>query len=143
MCSHRFQISYILIKKQNRDKYIYTYTYPYAYPYAYTMIDINQIEKNGKYYIKLNIPYIDYGPQSNCGYHELRIKVLNIKHRKEPYAFDYVTIQVLESSKDTISECGRNSITIPMHWIKEIETLSQILQTKTIDDMVFLIEQYV
>ena len=107
------------------------------------MVQLDDLKKDGKYYATLNIPYLLVGPYRDCGVHNLRIQVLKLKPSEYEYMPDYVTIQVMESSKDVISECGRNPITVPIFWIKKIETLHNIMNTKTIDDMIYLIDQYV
>jgi len=107
------------------------------------MVKLDDLKKDAKYYAKLDIPFLLYGPYRPCGVHNVRIQVLKFKPSKYEYIPDYVTIQVLESSKDILSECGRNPVTIPVDWIIEIESLSNILDTKTIDDMIYMIDQYV
>ena len=107
------------------------------------MVKLDDLKTDRKYYAILNIPYLLYGPYQDCGIHSVRIKVLKLKPREYEYMPDYVTIQLLESSKNVLSECGRNPITVPTGWIKKIETLHKIMNTKTIDDVIYLIEQYV
>ena len=107
------------------------------------MVLLNELNTNAKYYAKLDIPFLLYGPYRPSGVYNIRIQVLKLKPSKYEYISDYVTIKVLESSKDILSECGRNPVTIPIDWIVEVESLSNILDTKTIDDMIYTIEQYV
>ena len=107
------------------------------------MVKLDGLKKNAKYYAKLDIPFLLHGPYRPGGLYNIRIQVLKLKPSQYEYMPDYVTIQILESSKDVLSECGSNPITIPVDWIMEIESLSNILDTKTIDDMIYTIEQYV
>jgi hypothetical protein len=57
---------------------------------------------------------------------------------------DYITIQVTESGKDTghLFLSSRSPITIPLKWIIHAESLQTILDTKTIDDVIYTIDQY-
>jgi len=107
------------------------------------MVQLDDLKKDGKYYATLDMPSLLYGPYRDCGMHNVRIQVLKLKPSEYEYMPDYVTIQLLESGKNVLSECGRNPITIPLCWIKKIETLHKIMNTKTIDDVIYLIEQYV
>lgn len=107
------------------------------------MVKLDELKKMEKYYVTVDIPYTLNCPYRDCGMYNLRIQVLKLKPSVHENIPDYVTIQVLESSKEGLSEYGRNLITIPVDWIKNIETLHHIINTKSIDDMIYLIEQYV
>jgi len=99
-----------------------------------------ELEKNMKYFVTLNVPNSCYGPLRKCGVYYLRIKVLNIK--PGPFT-DYITFETLESSKETLSECKYNPITVPANWIIHAETLHKILDKLLIDDVIYLINTYV
>lgn len=98
---------------------------------------LTKLEKNKKYFATVNIPDCFNG---NSTLHSLRFIVLNIK--KNTYT-DYITIQVLQTTKDTISVCGYNPITIPIYWITQIQSLNNILDKILIDDIIYLIDQYI
>ena len=99
-----------------------------------------QLEKNIKYFVTLNVPNSFGGPSRKCGVYYLRIKVLNIK--PGPFT-DYITFETLESSKETLSECKYNPITVPANWIIHAETLHTILDKLLIDDVIYMINTYV
>lgn len=98
------------------------------------MICVSDFQIDTKYYIMVRMPY------DICGrYKQLHVQVLNLR---ECNGCEYVTFQVTESSKDNISESGRNPITIPLGWVRDVQTLSSILNPKLINDAIYTIDQY-
>lgn len=90
------------------------------------------IKRDAKYYILIRVP-------ETIQLKQLHVQVLKL-FRKENC--EYITFQVTESSKDSLSVSGRNPITVPMQWIQRIESLHSILNTKTIDDVIYTVNEF-
>jgi hypothetical protein len=73
----------------------------------------------------------------------LRIIIRELIPKLSVKATDYLVLETLTSSKDLIPECVYNNISVPLLCIKKIETLHEILNQIFIDDVIFLIEQYI
>lgn len=101
------------------------------------MVSISDLKQNGKYYITIFIPYHGYYM------YNLRVCIVDVIPRKRPDLPDYITIATLPSSKDFLTECGLNPLTMPLEWIKKVETTHDILGSIMIDDMIHLIDEYV
>ena len=97
----------------------------------------DRLEKNKKYFATVKTPIFFQGPSDLLS---LRFIVLNIKKN---YFTNYITLQVLESSKDNLSECGRNPVTIPEHWIMQPISLHTLFDKLLIDDIIYLIDSYI
>ena len=89
------------------------------------------MKENKKYFVSIKMPY---------GVYNLRIKILQIK--KSKYC-DYITFETLHSSKDLISECRYNPITIPLDWILKHQSLYNIFNNYFIFDIIYLINKYI
>ena len=99
-------------------------------------ICLSNFKLNSKYYVTLIPPY------RNCSYY-LRIIIRELIPKLSVKATDYLVLETLISSKDLIPECVYNNISVPILCIKKIETLHEILNKIFIDDVIFLIEQYI
>ncbi len=99
------------------------------------MLKGTDFKVNEKYYIETDIPYL----------HNVQLRIIinciQLKSREE--LVDYITFTTLPSSKDLIDECQYNKIAIPISYIKKKETLKEILNNILIDDIIYLIEQYI
>lgn len=96
------------------------------------MITFHNLKIDSKYYITT------YDPGIN-DFKKLHVQIL--KHFKYN-DFEYISFQVTESSKHILSVTGRNVVTVPVEWVKNIESLSCILTKKTIDDVIYNIDQF-
>lgn len=98
------------------------------------MLKGTDFKVNEKYYIETDIPYL----------HNVQLRIIinciQLKSREE--LVDYITFTTLPSSKDLIDECQYNKIAIPISYIKKKETLKEI-NNILIDDIIYLIEQYI
>ena len=101
------------------------------------MVSISDLKPNGKYYITIFIPYHGYYMYNLC------VRIVDVIPRKRPDLPDYITIATLPSSRDFITECGLNPLTMPLEWIKKVETIHDVLGSIMIDDMIHLIDEYV
>tara|TARA_E500000331_G_scaffold286147_1_gene280847 strand:- start:115 stop:363 length:249 start_codon:yes stop_codon:yes gene_type:complete len=74
---------------------------------------------------------------------KLRVTIHELMPKMNPIVVDYIQISTLASSKDIIEECGLNPVTVPVPYIKKVETLHEILNDIFIDDIIFLINEYI
>ncbi len=100
------------------------------------MISLSNFKVNNKYYIDLQMPFRKKKLKLRITIHELMPKM-------NPNLVDYIQISTLSSSKDIIEECGLNPVTLPVPYIKKVETLHDILNDVFIDDIIFLINEYI
>jgi hypothetical protein len=100
------------------------------------MVSLSKFKTNAKYYINLEIP---------CRKDELNLRVIihEVIHKTNPNAVDHVLLSTLSSSKDIMEECGFNPITVPLPCIKKIIHLHDILNDIFIDDILYLINEYI
>ena len=99
-------------------------------------ICLSNLKVNSKYYITIIPPFRINPYYMRVIIHEL-IATLNSD------VPNYINFTTLLSSKDIITECGLNNIIIPLPCVQKIETLHEILNKIFIDDVIFLIEQYI
>ena len=101
-----------------------------------TMVSLSNFKINHKYYISLQPPFRKK---------ELKLRV--IIHKLEPKVnlnvVDYITLSTLSSSKDIIDECGFNQVAVPLPCIKKVESLHDILNDVFLDDIIYLINEYI
>lgn len=95
------------------------------------MYTIDKFIINHKYYITLDTPY-DENKMN------LRIIIHDLIPKMGPNGVDYVIFFTLPSSKHIINYCGLNEMHMPLPYIKNVETLHDILKGVIIDDMIYL-----
>ena len=100
------------------------------------MVRLSDFKVNNKYYITFNAPFNEKETNLRIIVHELIPKI-------NPNAVDYINFSTMSSSKDVINECGFNSVSVPLPYITKVETLHNIINDKFIDDVIFLINEYV
>ena len=100
------------------------------------MVDILDFKLHHKYYISLLPPFRN---------EELKmcVKINSIRPRSNSNLVDYITFTTLSSSKDFLEECGLNSVSVPLPCIKKVESLHNILDKVLLDDMIYLINEYI
>ena len=100
------------------------------------MIHISNFKVNHKYYISFLPPF--HRKELN-----LRIIVNKLEPKTRPELVDYITFSTLKSTKDIIDECGLNQVAVPLPCITKVETLHHILDNVFIDDIIYLINEYI
>jgi hypothetical protein len=100
------------------------------------MDTIDKFKINHKYYITLDTPYDENKIN-------LRIIIHDLIPKLGTDAVDYVIFFTLPSSKHIINSCGLNEIHMPLPYIKNVQTLHDILKGVFIDDMIYLINQFI
>jgi len=100
------------------------------------MIDLSNFKINHKYFISL-LPPFGIEPLN------LRIIVNKLEPKSRPELVDYITFSTLKSTKDIIDECGLNQVAVPLPCITKVETLHNILDNILIDDIIYLINEYI
>lgn len=101
------------------------------------MVDIHQLKVNTKYYVTINIPYnIDTT-------YNLRVVINELHPSSTPDAVDYVQFKTIKNSGSVIPQLGYTNVSMPSEWILNSETLYGLLNGITLDDIIFLIDQYV
>jgi hypothetical protein len=100
------------------------------------MVHISDFTVNHKYYINLQMPFRK---------DELKLRVIihELIPKTNQGILDYIMMSTISSSKDIIDECGFNPVTIPLPCIKKVLSLHDILNDIFIDDIIFLINEYV
>lgn len=99
-------------------------------------LQLSDFKVNTKYYITLHAPF-----RTNTLY--LRVIIHDLLPKASPDVVDYITFSTLPSSKHILDECGFNSVSVPLPCIENnVETLHGILDKVFIDDVIYLIEQY-
>lgn len=91
------------------------------------IILMTSIQASNKYFITVKYGNIEYN---------LRVFVVDM-------LTDYVVLKTLESSHDIIPKCGNDYITIAREYITKAETLHSILNDVMIDDMIYLVNEYI
>ena len=97
------------------------------------MISPNDLKINEKYYITVKTDY-------NCEY-ELRVVILDIIQQANPELPHYVVLKSIENSETSI--CGYGPISIPLQFIVRAVSLQSILCDVTINDVIYLIDQFI
>jgi len=97
------------------------------------MISLNDLKINEKYYITVKTDY-------NCEY-ELRVVILDIIQQANPELPHYVVLRSIENSETSI--CGYGPISIPLEFIVRAVSLQSILSDIIINDVIYLIDQFV
>jgi hypothetical protein len=97
------------------------------------MISLDNLKVNEKYYVTVKTDY-------NYEY-KLRVVILNIMPKVNPDAPDYVVLRSIENSETSI--CGYGPISIPLDFIVSAVSLQSILSDVTINDVIYLIDQFV
>jgi hypothetical protein len=100
------------------------------------LINTDRFKLNHKY-------YISFLPPLRTKELSLRMKVHELTPKSGTCIVDYITFSTLSSSKDMIEECGLNSVAVPLPCIKKVETLHDILDKLFIDDIIYLINEYI
>lgn len=103
------------------------------------MIDVLDFKVNEKYFITIEHPL-------NKQLIDLRVRIHEIIPKLNPNSVDYIAISNLPSSKNFNKELRLeiNSIChIPLLLIKKKESLHKILNKVFIDDIIFLINEYI
>jgi len=99
------------------------------------MLEISDFKINKKYFITFSSPYF------NTLYLRIIINYIEPKLRED--LVDYITFTTLPSSSNFINECMLNPIAVPLYYINKKETLKDILNKVLIDDIIYLIEEYI
>ena len=99
-------------------------------------MDVSDFKVNHKYYISFLLPF-------RIEELKLRIIVHKIEPKSSATLVDYITFSTLTSTKDIIVECGLNQVAVPLPYIKKVETLYDILNNVFIDDIIYLINDYI
>ena len=97
------------------------------------MISLDDLKINEKYYLTVKTDY-------NCEY-ELRVVILNIIPKVKDDVPHYVVLRSIENSETSI--CGYGPISIPLDFIVNAVSLQSILSDVTINDVIYLIDQFV
>jgi len=100
------------------------------------LINTDRFKLNHKYYISVLPPF-------RTKQLSLRMTVHDLTPKSDTCVVDYITFSTLSSSKDMIEECGLNSVAVPLPCIKKVETLHDILDNLFIDDIIYLINEYI
>jgi hypothetical protein len=99
------------------------------------MVSLSKFKVNSKYYITFEMP---------CKKElELRVIIHELIPKTIPTVIDYIQLSTMSSSKDYIEECGLNPVTVPLPYITKVVDLHDILNDIFIDDIIFLINEYI
>jgi hypothetical protein len=99
------------------------------------MLKVSDLKINNKYFITFNTPYFEtlY----------LRVIINKIEPKVRENLVDYITFRTLPSSKDFIDECRLNAVLVPIPYIIQKETLKDIFNNLLIDDIIYLIDEFI
>lgn len=100
---------------------------------------LSNFKINNKYYIILHM----YDKNNIVYQLNLRVIIQELIPKITTNSNDYISLRTMSSSKEFIKECGLNSLVVPLLYIKQSETLYDIFKNKLIDDIIYLINQYV
>lgn len=99
------------------------------------MLQASDFNINNKYFIIFKTPYFQTL--------HLRVIIENIEPKIREDLIDYITFKTLPSSRDFINECRLNPIGVPLPYIIKKETLKDIFNNLLIDDIIYLIDEYI
>ena len=99
------------------------------------MLEVSDFKINKKYFITFSTPYFDTL--------HLRIIINNIEPKLREDLVDYITFTTLPSSSNFINGCMTTPIGVPLSYISKKETLKDILNKVLIEDIIYLIEEYI
>ena len=99
------------------------------------MLNITDFKINNKYFITFESPYFSTL--------QLRVIINKLEPKSREDLVDYITFSTLPSSKDLIDECKLNPIAVPLPLIIKKETLKDIFNRILIDDIIYLINEYI
>ena len=104
------------------------------------MVELADLKVNNKYFISMNVPTMKIPEYKNLS---LRVIINYIEPKSQEHLLDYVTFTILPSSKDLIDARKFNQFAVPLPLIIKKETLHDILNTIFIDDIIYLINEYI
>jgi hypothetical protein len=107
------------------------------------MIDLSNFKLNEKYFITIQMPLQTKELKLRILVHELIHEPYLNFLKPNTYIIDHIRFNTSILCKDIIDECGYNFVVVPLPCIKKVESLHDILDKIFIDDIIYLINEYI